>query len=181
MAMEKYAWSRGRVPKLKLTSKKIIILAVLTVLVVIGGTIAWVQISLYNQNQAAIVPLDEIEANVATYSQKGDTDGALRFYDQQVALHQNKADKQQILIMKSRFAAGAGRMDTAIDAAKQADNLGSTNQTLSAIAEIYVAKGDKAQALVYYKKILALAPKNDAKKLFSQGPTLQDKIRELEQ
>lgn len=182
MAMDKSNSSRTVRKWRSLMPKKPVVAVVAIVLVVLGGVFLWRSIDTRHKQAAdePVMSLADIQSEVSHFSAKGDTDGALRFYDTQIIAHTAKADKASIYIAKSEFCLSIGKQDEAIEAVKRADQLASTNKTLVALAQAYEMKGDKKQALFYYKKVRDMYPPTEESRLHGRPSTLDDKIRELE-
>ena len=126
--------------------------------------------------------IERVQAEAAKYTESDDTEGGLLYYDDQVAAVKSTMEKQILLVYKAYFALDAGNYDAAIDAAKQADALSSTPTTMTVLAKSYELKGDKEQALIYYKRLNAIKQPDDSGVVRDQfNQPWEDKIRELEQ
>jgi tetratricopeptide (TPR) repeat protein len=102
---------------------------------------------------------------------------ALKYYDDEIASASSSAAKVELLLGKASVAYNSGDFDGALKAAKDADAVKSSTGTLRMIAESYEAKGDKANALEFYKKALAALPKSDITN--RESVSLKSKIDEL--
>ena len=145
--------------------KKTLLGAVALVIIgilVLGGWLLWPKPVQEDQKKSAVatVAVDDVFATAKGFSDKGDTQGGLAYYDEQIDDHKNSNEKQQLLLYKSEFALDANEYQQAINAAKEADSISSTANTTSTLARAYEAKGDKQNAITYYKKAIELTPKN---------------------
>lgn len=171
--------------RIVVTKKKAIVGAIvaLLVLVGVGGVVIFVQMQNVGRGSTdepvEIVPIDRIQLKAGTYRQAGDVDGGLKFFDEQIAERDNDAEKQEILLYKSRFASDSGRADVAVESAKEANEIEATMSSLLALAEMYEAQGDKARAIEYYTKILERSKANGGSP--RSDDIWEDKIKELSQ
>lgn len=176
--------------KIKLTTKqkKICLSIILLVVIIVGCLVAFMKLtpdeSKEDDTQSPVVSetIERVQAEAAEYTESGDTEGGLLYYDDQVAGAESSTEKQILLVYKAYFAFDAGNYDAAIDAAKQADAISSTPTTMTVLAKSYELKGDKEQALIYYKKLNAIKQPDDGGMTRDQpNQSWEDKIRELEQ
>lgn len=123
--------------------------------------------------------IEDVQVRAAEYFGGGDIDGGLSYYDEQIKMAEKNDEKRVLLTHKSSLALMGGQHQVAIDSARQADEIGSTDKTVKALAEAYMASGNKEQALVYYRKLLAISPDNGSD--LRRGPSLEDTIKGLEQ
>lgn len=162
---------------------------VIVIVTVVGGVLLWLMLrpptNQVEDDTATRIPIETVQAVALDDAGRGDLDAALQLYDRQIAARPDGDEKRELLLGKSSLAASRGRFDDAIAAAKQAEAMdGSENaEVLRALAEAYAASGDKAQALIAYKRILATAKTGEAPNAHSlqRGPALEDIVTELEQ
>ncbi len=173
--------------KLKLTRKKIVLIAIFSLMIlgVIGVSIWFMVSSRRGEDSIALMSVDDVHSTALDYMSNGDIVKSLSLYDQQIAVRENKKEKYDLLLDESSLAASNKQYKKAIDAAKQANTLegGSDPIALRALAEAYAASGDKKQAIVYYKKVLVILPKNNTQNPSVQrsGPSIEEIIKGLEQ
>jgi tetratricopeptide (TPR) repeat protein len=165
----------------RLLQKKMVFVIIVIIVASLAVGLAWK--TFYPSDKEAIpefvaVPISDIQLAAAHYTQNGDVQGGLAYFDSQIQQRENVDEKQLLLIYKSNFASDAKRYDVALDAAKQADALKSDASTAVALARVYELSGDKRQALTYYKKALDKSDKSTQNSR-SQG-MLEYKITELE-
>jgi tetratricopeptide (TPR) repeat protein len=129
------------------------------------------------KNEESTLPFAAATNDKAKELASKDSKQALEYYDEQISVTSDKDEKAELLLGKAEIAYTAGDFDGALQAAKDADAIKSTAGTLGMIAQSYEAKGDKASALEYYKKALAILPDSEVSN--RQEVTLQSKINEL--
>lgn len=120
-----------------------------------------------------VLSIDTIQARVSSESEDDITAG-LKLFDKQVEARASDKDRQELLLYEADFALQTKRYDKAFEIATKADAIDSNAATAMRLGRIYEAKGDKKQALSYYKKALS-GQKGRS------GLLLQQKILELEQ
>ncbi len=123
--------------------------------------------------------VEDAQNGAFSFTENNDIDGGLKYYDEQIEARENTDEKKALLLHKSSFAQSAGRFDEALKAAQQAGAIAPNAGTAEAIARAYEAQGDKEQALIYYKKLLELSPKDGLGSRYI--PVWEEKIRELEE
>ena len=161
--------------------KKPVIIALVLVLVGVAGSA--LLLTQRNLNPLAKNTDETVDPVMSAYDEATklantkSIDEANKFYDQQIAGSKNSEEKISLLMDKASIAYNAGDFDTALKAALDADAIKSSAGTLSMIAQSYEGKGDKAKALEYYKKALAVLPKSEVTN--RQEVTLKSKIAEL--
>ena len=151
--------------RIRLTStRRKIIFAVASLVVIAGAVAAWIILSPSSEKApppvATPVDIDSIQAEAGSYVNAGDLDGGLKFFDEQIEARDDPEDKQQILLHKSYFANNLDHPQIALEAAEQADAMNSNTATMVALAELHEQQGDNRKALEYYQKILDLSTEN---------------------
>lgn len=166
-----------------LTRKKLILALGAIVSVIAIGFAAWMLLMNSRSEEPSVSEdtktFDAIIATSAEYSEKGDIDGGLVYYDEQIQQTKDEDEKKQLLVYKASFAQKAGRLDDAIGAAEQAKEIELDFKTAQALALAYDTKGDKTQAILYYKKMLEFSPQEGMSARYN--PVWEDRIRELEE
>lgn len=142
--------------KIKLTRKKIAAGGALGLLVIIAAGLGVWMLVTANERQVrtALIPIGDVQIFAAEYADSGDVDKALRLYNEQIEARTDNKEKLTLLLDKADFAVSNKRYDDAIDAGKQADKLGAGLSATLTLAKAYEAKGDKAQAVKYYRILL---------------------------
>ena len=125
--------------------------------------------------ETAISRYDEASQLAATKS----VSESNKLYDDRVAKTSDNKEKVLLLLDKASIAYNAGDFDSSLQTAFDANKLQSSTGTLTMIAQSYEAKGDKANAVEYYKKALAALPKSEVTN--RQEVSLKSKIQELSQ
>lgn len=115
----------------------------------------------------------------AARADEGDIDGALKQYDDAISATTSNDDKRALLVYKSDLASQSGRPDVALEAARQADEIKPDATTAQNLATAYELKGDKANAVLYYKKLIELTPEDSPGERYKG--VWEAKIKELEQ
>lgn len=174
------------------TKRNVLIIAAIGVLLLGGaGAVFYTPIrNLFSHNQqsqttsntptAQQVYVNRIDQATALIA-KGDTAGALALYDKAIQETSDKNERQSLLITKASLAMDAKQYDQALSTIAEADKLGSNATTLGYTARIYEAKGDKADALVYYQKAVTLLQSQTGQKRSSVAlDAYQAKIKELQ-
>lgn len=124
----------------------------------------------------------EVSSVAGNYISEGDIDKGMQHYDEQIQAIDDTNDKQELLVMKARSAMRIEKYSLAVEAAKQADDMGSNHLTKRTLADAYVASGEKDKALILYKQLLEIESKySDETKPMQLGPSLESIIKELEQ
>lgn len=90
----------------------------------------------------------------------GDTAAALKAYDDAIKKTSDPYQKSILLIGKATVSLNAHQYDVALASAKEADAISQDANTTHVIAEIYRAKGDTKNAIVYFTKSIALIDKS---------------------
>lgn len=173
--------------KLTPTQNKVLVVTILGIVVILVGIIVWMQGTTdvddgKDKSSDVMLSVNEARSKALRIIADGDIDRGMKYYDEQISLMDNKEDKQQLLMMKAKSAQRMERYDISVDAAQRADDIGSSNMTIRALADAYAARGDKEQAIDYYKKLLAAEsapPEGGVVMRF--GPSVEDIIKELEQ
>ena len=96
-------------------------LIALAAILVVGVFAVYVVREKGDREQQGAISLEEVQLTAAEFAAKEDIDGGLAYYDEQITGIKDSEDKQTMLILKSRFAVGAGRHEEAISAAKDAE------------------------------------------------------------
>lgn len=167
----------------KLTQKKASLGVVVIITIAALGVAGWLLRENLTQKTSedavVLLPVDSVLANAMNYTDDGDIKGGLAFYDSQIKSRKDVNERQQLLRYKSSFALKAGEYQQAIDAAKQAEVVKVTVGTTIALAKAYEDKGDKQQAVQYYRKAIELSPKDDLGSRYNVE--WEQKIKELSQ
>lgn len=166
---------------LKLTYKKALLGMVAIILLVAMGVTMWLLWPKPDTNSTPVVafaPIEEVATTALNYSEQQDIAGGLAYYDSQINGRKNEDEKYQLLLYKSSFALDAKKYDEAINAAKSADAIKNSPGAAVALARAYQGKGEKQQAITYYKKALELSPKEGMGARYNA--TLEQEIKELE-
>lgn len=172
--------------KIKLTAmqKKIALLGVVLLLAISVALAVWHRNQDSNKDSSGVddqPTMNDLNYNAAKLAEEGNFDEALNYYDKQVEGATSVEDKVTVLIKKSRFALGKGKNTEAVQAAKQAYDLEKNERTTRALADAYVAEGNKEQALIYYRNLLDSSSSNKGdERVPSRGPSVQQIINELE-
>lgn len=163
---------------------KKIALAVLALLVLVVALFVWGRPSAEDRDSGDIdeqPTINDISYNATKISKEGSFNEALTYYDKQVESTGSNEEKITVLIKKSRFALGEGKNTEAVEAAKQAYDIEESDRTTRALADAYAAKGDKDQAITYYKKLLETSKASDESGgMVARGPSIEQIISELE-
>lgn len=178
--------------KIKLTAiqKKVFIGLVVIVLLASAGVALWMRYSSFDDTKTEEdVPLElsinSTGSQAASFVADGETEKAMAHYDEQIKLAGNDRERKSLLVKKSIIALDVGQYDVAIASAKQADEIESDTQTMRALADAYAANGNKEEALVYYRKLLALEKPTSTQEGgvsgMQLGPSIENIIKELEQ
>lgn len=169
-------------PRIKLTLKSLIVGVVFAILIIAAAGLAWMKFGSFgvDPDMSSMASVQDIDKKVARYLEAGDTKSALNYYDEQIRLRHNGEEKQSLLVMKARLAQEMGQNEIAINAAKQADDIGSTDATIRALADAYKANGNNEQALALYKKLLKSPTQKDDSTAPRRSGSLEDMIKELE-
>ena len=123
----------------------------------------------------------EVSSVAGKYISEGDVGRGMQHYDEQIQAIGDTDGKQELLVMKARSAMRAEKDGLAVEAAKQADDMGSNNLTKRTLADAYLASGEKDRALILYKELLEIESKYSKEtKPMQLGPSLESIIKELE-
>ena len=168
---------------IKFPQQKLIFGVGLIFLVAIVATIWWLL-----SNKPVAVDDPEVGQDIVKVSREaasaraddGDIDGALGEYDTAISkLEGNSQQKKELLVQKADLSQRSGRYDTAIEAAKQAEEIATDTTTTQSLATSYELNGDKENAIIYYKKLIEMTPEDSAGARYIW--VWEDKVRELEQ
>ena len=88
---------------------------------------------------------------------EGKVQEAIAGYNELLAQAKTNDAKRTILMAKATTYMNSGDYDEALAVARAANSISSDDDTLSAIADIYAARGDTVQAAAYYQKALDYA------------------------
>lgn len=166
--------------KMKLTRNRIFLAVLLLVLIIAIVIFALIKPRFFGEGEEGSAPsIDDIGLQAAVLAENDDPEEIMEYYDEQIEGRQNPEEKKILLVMKSRAAQGSQSWDVAIDAAKQADDMGSDSMTMRTLADAYAASGDKEQALALYRELLKKYPPDGTTP--QRGPSLEDVIRGLEE
>jgi tetratricopeptide (TPR) repeat protein len=166
-------------PKLPINNKKIVLIAAGSLLVILVLALVIIKMIPSNGNEDELPSLETTQDKAQSYIDSGDIDGGLKFYDEQIEARKDENEKKILLVYKANFAQSAGRFNEALEIAQQADAVAADISTSRALAQAYEAQGNKEQALIYYKKLLELSPKEGMGARYN--PIWEEKIQELEQ
>lgn len=159
---------------------KIAIVAIV-LLATLGSGIAFRWWQLRDQSPPAI-PLTENLPEAVAKSQDlaigGDYEAAQKALAEELATTTDNEAKYSLYLQEGLNSKNAGKYDEAIESYKKAEAVKKTTGLYSAMARAYESKGDKAKAIEYYKKALALIdPKTTMAEVNKQE--IQQEIKEL--
>jgi hypothetical protein len=149
-----------------LKNKKIILFSLAGVIVLSASGVAWY---LWQQKQTADtkIVVNKTKTEVEALNLAGDTDlataytvalkakdttKARKLFADKIAAEPNVTKKLELSTQNVNLAIAAGNMDEALTAAMNAVAIRSSHQTLSQVADVYLAKDDLAQQIVYLQK-----------------------------
>lgn len=147
----------------------LIVAVVLVLLLAAGGVTAWLLRPKQAKEQAATVPtvtheqankLNSTIDDAQQLANNGKLSEAASAYDKAAASAQSPYEKSILLMSKATLSFNDGKYDDALTIAKQAEAANENETVDSFLAQIYVKKGDKTQAIAYYKKAIALIDKS---------------------
>lgn len=136
-----------------------------------------------DENTTAVVapPMAEVEYAISSAVKEGESvEDVLARYDEQVDKRESSEEKQEVLILKSRYARRVEQFDIAVNVAKQAYDMDPNGMATRNLADTYRESGNKEQALEYYKKLLEMSSASEDGAVVYRGPTVEEIIRELE-
>ena len=152
--------------KRKHSSKKkwLIIGAIVIVLFIGGGITGWMFMSSQQPAPASSLTEEQFDQTISdaqTLANNGDTNGAIAAYDNAVKATNDAYQKSVITLEKAVMYLNEKNYEQALVIAKQAEVINVNFEVVKIIAQIYDEKGDKQNAITYYKKTIELIDKND--------------------
>jgi len=152
--------------KRKHSSKKkwLIIGAIVIVLFIGGGITGWMFMSSQQPAPASSLTEEQFDQTISdaqTLANNGDTNGAIAAYDNAVKATNDAYQKSVITLEKAVMYLNEKNYEQALVIAKQAEVINVNFEVVKIIAQIYDEKGDKKNAITYYKKTIELIDKND--------------------
>ncbi len=143
--------------------KKLIIGGAIAILLVTIGLGVWFLI----QSQKPKIPIitrtteqiNQVVTDADVLASSGDISGAKTAYNQAVDQTSDATQKSYLLISNASLYYEEGNYDQALIIAKQAEAYKLDENVASMMAEMYKMKGDKQNAIIYYKKSIDLTDK----------------------
>jgi len=147
----------------RISRKKRVIIIAIVVIVFAGGVISgWFFVSYQlavqreNNSKELIKLFDDADKLVNT----GKTDQAIAAYDVLIKKTNNTDQKASLLLNKATLYKQNKNYDKALTIAKEAESYSPKNSSVAGyIAQTYAEKGDKKNAIIYYKKAISLVDK----------------------
>lgn len=170
-------WSNPLLAKAKLTvkQKKKMVVALVGAVVLLAGLFTVVKLGFsWDTKEVEVLSTEEVQSRATEYAQTGDVDKGLQFYDEQINLVEADDKKRDLLIKKARLAYHQERHSEALDAARQAERLGSDEGLILILAQTYEAMGRNEESSKYYQKLIDESEESHLDRGF-----WQEKIKEL--
>lgn len=171
-------------PRIQLSRQKAIIGLIAGFLAVATCIVLWSALSKppvdTSNSPAAQEVIEDTNLAATQLVDKGDIDGAFDYFDQSIKESEgDNGTKSSLLLGKANLARQTGRYDTAIEAAKQAEEIESNATTTEALATSYELQGDKDNALKYYEKLIEQTPEDSPG--YRYRAIWEAKVKELQQ
>lgn len=151
--------------------KKWIIIAVISVLVLLGGY--WIISTIISQIPSKQEVNYQLINDANELANKGDINGAKAAYDTAINKTSDNVLKASLLTSKAALFYNEKNYDQALAIALEAEALNPSESTAQFIASVYLLKADKVNAVVYYKKSIELIDKtkytDGGKEMYYQG------------
>jgi tetratricopeptide (TPR) repeat protein len=143
--------------------KKLIVIGAVVILLIAIGLGVWFLIQ-SQKPKVTIIPrttdqINQVVTDADTLASSGNIAGAKAAYSQAIDQTSDATQKSYLLISDASLYYEEGNYDQAIILAKQAESYKLDENVASMMAEIYKTKGDKQNAIVYYKKAIDLTDK----------------------
>jgi predicted negative regulator of RcsB-dependent stress response len=147
------------------TKKKLIIVGVILLLFIGGAVSGWFymqnnQAAQDQKQQLAEEVIDQTTIDAQAMARKGDTAGAVAKYDEVIETTSDAYQKSILTINKAIIYLNKEDYETALSIAKEAEAIDANFGVVKIIAQIYEDKGDKPNAIAYYKKTIELIDKD---------------------
>ncbi len=142
--------------KFHISKKWMIISVVIFVVLSVGGWFVASSMNLFASKQELTYKAISDANELAT---KGNVDGAKAAYDSAISKTNDNILKANLLTNKATVFYNEKNYDQALSIALEAEVLSPNESTAQFIANIYLLKDDKVNAIAYYKKTIELIDK----------------------
>jgi len=110
--------------------------------------------------EARAITVDNTSYDAQALARNGKNDEAVSLYDDAIKSSDDAYSKSTLTLNKATIYFNNGDYEKALSVAKEALSIQETDNVDQFIAQIYTKKGDNQNAIVYYKKAVALVDKS---------------------
>ncbi len=104
---------------------------------------------------------NQLNSDVVTKQNSGDTQGAADLYNQAAKATSDKGDQSYLYASETAVYVQANQLDQALQSALDAYNAQPSESSATLVADTYERLGNKDQAIVYYQKAIDLINPDD--------------------